>query len=379
MAEITPIQKTTRRSHRLRPLTHVLGSEENVEPLTPASRNIDTPLTAMNDSLVYNLRQRLEKQIVEKDLGTSGFDSIERTSPGLSKLRMTPGHKLQEKKDLLMRKHEQAKNQNKTSYVGGGVSIWPQMENMRLTGQDSKVLIAAATFTFASVLSSFLVLHGNLMQYLSTYHAQLNQFHVIHLVDVESGQDRLNESLLEWHTAYRVLLEEIKSVINTNLSKTPVFYQVYICLYALGIGVLLYYIADNVFAKNRLTPHRIKIWICLLIAMGTWTILMLQLLTLAQGIETAVESNVYRLSSLMADLVHKDYDLTRYRDIHTYWQTRCLPPTAEGVLTVLDLVAVRDISYYLQYYSLPIITALLTPVVKLINALNEIYSVKPHP
>lgn len=86
-----------------------------------------------------------------------------------------------------------------------------------------------------------------------------------------------------------------------------------------------------------------------------------------------------KLLSFQADLVHKDYDLTRYRDIHTYWQTRCLPPTAEGVLTVLDLVAVRDISYYLQYYSLPIITALLTPVVKLINALNEIYSVKPHP
>ena len=39
----------------------------------------------------------------------------------------------------------------------------------------------------------------------------------------------------------------------------------------------------------------------------------------------------------------------------------------------MGIFQVRDVSYYLQYYSLPVLTALLTPVIRLVMALNEVY------
>ena len=44
----------------------------------------------------------------------------------------------------------------------------------------------------------------------------------------------------------------------------------------------------------------------------------------------------------------------------------------------MGVVAVRDVAYYLQYYSLPVITALLTPVVQLVLALKDIYWIRTH-
>ena len=55
------------------------------------------------------------------------------------------------------------------------------------------------------------------------------------------------------------------------------------------------------------------------------------------------------------------------------WRVRCLPPSTRGVLSILGLVGVKDVAYYLQYYSLPVLTALLTPVVQLVIALRDIY------
>jgi hypothetical protein len=74
-------------------------------------------------------------------------------------------------------------------------------------------------------------------------------------------------------------------------------------------------------------------------------------------------------------LVQTSLDLTLYHDVLQYWRTRCLPPTSPGVLSVLGLVQVQDVTFYLQYYSLPVLTALCTPVIKLIASLRTVYSV----
>ena len=81
---------------------------------------------------------------------------------------------------------------------------------------------------------------------------------------------------------------------------------------------------------------------------------------------------------MQADLVYVDLDLRTYHDILLYWRTRLLPPTTRGSLSIMGVVAVRDVAYYLQYYSLPVITALLTPVVQLMLALKDIYWIKTH-
>ena len=54
-----------------------------------------TPLTPVQNNLVHNLRQRLEQQLSEK-MERSAPVSETRTSPGLTKLRMTPGEKYDE-------------------------------------------------------------------------------------------------------------------------------------------------------------------------------------------------------------------------------------------------------------------------------------------
>ncbi len=76
--------------------------------------------------------------------------------------------------------------------------------------------------------------------------------------------------------------------------------------------------------------------------------------------------------------MYTDLDLRAYDHVLLYWRTRMLPPTTRGTLSIMGVVAVRDVTYYLQYYSLPVLTALLTPVVQLVLALKDVYWIKTH-
>ena len=78
-------------------------------------------------------------------------------------------------------------------------------------------------------------------------------------------------------------------------------------------------------------------------------------------------------SVLQVELVQTDLNLSRYHSVLLYWRTCCLPPTSRGVLSVLGLFQVQDVAYYLQYYSLPVLTAICTPVVKLVLSLKTVY------
>lgn len=79
---------------------------------------------------------------------------------------------------------------------------------------------------------------------------------------------------------------------------------------------------------------------------------------------------------IQAFLVQSPWDLTKYHSVLVYWRTRCLPPTTGGVLSIMGLVAVQDVSYYLQYYSLPVLTALCTPIVTIVMSLRKVYAKK---
>ena len=81
----------------------------------------------------------------------------------------------------------------------------------------------------------------------------------------------------------------------------------------------------------------------------------------------------YCYPSPQARLVLTDLDLNRYHDVLIYWRTRYLQPTSQSLLSVLGLVAVKDMSFYLHYYSLPILTALCTPIIKLAISIKTVY------
>ncbi|KAK3586670.1 hypothetical protein CHS0354_001282 [Potamilus streckersoni] len=101
---------------------------------------------------------------------------------------------------------------------------------------------------------------------------------------------------------------------------------------------------------------------------------MAYLLMCAYMVEVKIVKNVHLLSENLADVVQKDLNCDKLHAVLLYWKTRCLPPTGLGTLHILGLVAVQDVIHYIQYYSLPIVTVLVTPILKLITSLLHVYT-----
>ncbi|XP_071794243.1 uncharacterized protein [Asterias amurensis] len=314
------------------------------------------------------VKNRLEKTI----LGGVTDDDEKQVSPSLRQLRMTPGRALQKQK-ILERKHHEAKSRAHTLGIGGGISLWPQMENMRLTQREVAALTGVSAALVVGVVFLFHYLHGAVLDGLRSYNRQLTSFPQRNRID-PTGQEKFDKSVLAWHMAFTNLMDSLHGDFDTQWPKTLGMYQLCAIFYIIFIGLLLYYLADNMLTTSRLTPQRIKIWVSLLVVTGVWSILMMYLLVKAQQLETKVESTIHSLSDHLSDLVFLDLNLTRYKDVLMYWRIRCLPPTTTGTLSIMGFLQVRDVAYYLQYYSLPVLTVLLTPVVRLVLAVKEVYS-----
>ena len=76
-----------------------------------------------------------------------------------------------------------------------------------------------------------------------------------------------------------------------------------------------------------------------------------------------------------ADAIPLDLNCDKLYSVLLYWRTRCLPPTTSGNIAIFGIVGVRDVIYYLQYYSIPIVTVLITPVFKVLMSLVAVYNV----
>ncbi|XP_064650433.1 uncharacterized protein LOC135501919 isoform X2 [Lineus longissimus] len=346
------------------------NSENNMDSHSRLSTPQRTPFVPMQSALV-GIRERLEQQMSE----SGSLKVKERISPGLAQLRNTPGRGLKEKQKLLAQKHQEAKSKVNTdgANVGGGISIWPEMDNMRLTKQEVINLTSLCVLLMLLVVFFFVQLHGKLMSSLDEFATELAVFHSGHDISFAT-QELFDIGLIEWHKAYQNMIVDLHSTFDQNFADSCVTYQICVITYIVGIITLLYWLADNMWARSKLTPNRIKIWVTLLVVIGSWTSLIVILLVRAYKVERRVEDNVISLSNLLGDLVLTDLDISRYRQILHYWQTRCLPPTSQGSLTVLGLVPLQDVTYYLQYYSLPIVTAIFTPILRLLISLKDIYS-----
>ncbi|XP_038661519.1 uncharacterized protein LOC119970645 isoform X1 [Scyliorhinus canicula] len=341
--------------------------------------NIETPGEKSRTAFIP--RQRLVTPLISNTLNhlISNVENNQRksekpVSPNLEMLRMTPG--LQQKQRLLQEKHLKAKSLVDKIPVGGGVSLWPEMDDMRLTKREVLVLIISSLVLIFAVVTLFEYLHGPLLLHLNYYSGRVRTFHGYHPI-TSNSEVALNQSLIRWHKDFRKLLGNVQRQFEAPFHCVHVTFILYIMLYIVGITMLLYYLVDNMIQKSRLTPKRIKIWLTLLVVTATWTFLMIKLLVAAHHLERAIEGTVYTLIEELADLAVTGHDLRCYHDIVTYWQFRCLPPTTHGILNIFGLIKVRDISFYFHYYSLPVITALCTPVIKLLLALKTIYS-RPH-
>ncbi|XP_067666332.1 uncharacterized protein [Haliotis asinina] len=318
---------------------------------------------------ITHLRQRLQDRLD----GRGSVEVEDNTSPGLARLRMTPGRILRNKQEMLIKKHEEVRQRADQLNVGGGVALWPDMERMKLHSGETIQLVLTSLVLMLTVVFTFYKFHGSSLTDLQTYTWNLKAFSTHHVIDIDEGQERFKTSLISWHSKYKTLLSLIhKRFDMTSSSGVDIMF---LCGYLIGLAVLMYYLIDNMFAKSKLSPRRIKNWVCLLTVIGTWTVLLLHWLVLAHQLEYAVEQNVHHLSETLGDLVDTDLDLQVFHTVLMYWRTRCLPPTTHGTLSILSVLPVRDVMYYLQYYSLPVITVLVTPVLRLMVALCHVYRI----
>ena len=79
-------------------------------------------------------------------------------------------------------------------------------------------------------------------------------------------------------------------------------------------------------------------------------------------------------SLFQGEALDKDLNTLKLSHMISYWKT--IPEV--GTLSVLGLLTVRDLMHYIQYYFIPIMTILATPIIRLIMSLYSIYHVSWH-
>ncbi|XP_052796493.1 uncharacterized protein LOC128228950 [Mya arenaria] len=302
----------------------------------------------------------------------ASFMTGDKVSPMLAKLRMTPGRLLKDKQTLLVRKHEETRRNLDKLNVGGGVSMWPEMVSMRLTRVDVYILAGLNVVLAALVVAVFLALHGGTIKQLLVYSERLLRFSHKHRVVVDNGQEALYTSLVDWHNGYKDLVSSIHE--SFDVSNVPWSYRLYLLAYVAVLVILFYYLIDNMFAKSKLSPKRIKRWVSILVLTSAWTLMIAVMYVIALQTEMAIENNVYNLANSLADVISTNLSSAKYQQVLMYWQTKCLPPTSHGTISIFGILPVRDVTYYLQYYSVPLATVLLTPVFRLVVALLTLYN-----
>ncbi|KAH3859639.1 hypothetical protein DPMN_102457 [Dreissena polymorpha] len=70
------------------------------------------------------------------------------------------GRLLKEKQIILSQKHEESRRKIDSLNVGGGVSLWPEMEKMRLTATDIQTIVLMNIALSITVAASFYFVHG---------------------------------------------------------------------------------------------------------------------------------------------------------------------------------------------------------------------------
>ncbi|CAI9720300.1 Hypothetical predicted protein [Octopus vulgaris] len=318
----------------------------------------------------YIIKQKFLEELESK---TRLSYSKKTVSPTLAQLRLTPGRPIEEKRKILIDKHAAAKQNSNKLAVGGGVSIWPDMAKMRLNKFDLLQLITLFIILIFVAAYFFFKIHGYTFTKLQMLSEKLNNFSISHPILISSDYNKFHDSVVFWHADFLNLLAEITE--SFDMSHPSRRYQIYILLYICGVMLLFYYLFESIYAKNKLSPNRIRRWVSILAVIICWTALMLFLLKSAQNLEGLIESNVHYLNEVMGMILSKQHDTAYFQNVLFYWRTRCLPPSSRGTLRIFDIMSIRDFTFYLQYYSLPLFTVLVSPVIRLVMTLYSMYSV----
>lgn len=72
---------------------------------------------------------------------------------------LLPGRVVKDRQ-LLMKKHLEARQKADTLHIGGGFTLWPNMDDMRLNKQEGIQLLLTCVLLFCFVIFAFYKIHG---------------------------------------------------------------------------------------------------------------------------------------------------------------------------------------------------------------------------
>ncbi|KAL8567167.1 hypothetical protein ACOMHN_033069 [Nucella lapillus] len=208
---------------------------------------------------------------------------------------------LKEKQRELIKKHEQIRQNSDKLNVGGGVTLWPNMNQMRLSRNEIVTLVLACLVLVLLMGLLFVQLHGETFRIMGRLTSALIAFGESHPIRNTGRQADLKVSLLAWHSDFRKLMDGVD--MSLNVSPPSAGYQVYIACYVLMLLVLIYFLGDNVFSNSKLSPGRIKKWVCLLLVMAHWTAMLCVMFVAAYQLESAIIQNVLLLSEKLVSVL----------------------------------------------------------------------------
>ena len=160
---------TAEMSERRRSMTPLmLSSRENVPPRSPASK--DAPRKLQQGKVggkMAAMRERWDEQ-VQNSIRSESSSKESPTLVQLKKTNETPVQREQQargsvfsKQRALERLHHEAKSRVEgVSGVGGGVSIWPAMDDMRLSRSDAMQLSCLCLVLMAATGTLFMTYHS---------------------------------------------------------------------------------------------------------------------------------------------------------------------------------------------------------------------------
>ena len=114
------------------------------------------------------MKEHWEQQRAGEERGGSSRESRVKNSPTLAQLQSRSERQSERKTGFvysaqkeLQRKHHDAKSKvHGVSGLGGGVSLWPAMDDMRLTSGEVNWLLFVCGLLVVGTMSTFLACHG---------------------------------------------------------------------------------------------------------------------------------------------------------------------------------------------------------------------------
>ena len=153
--------------------SHDMASRRrSLEGSRHSSRVLPTPPRNEHQSMVASIKDRWEQCQLTDSFTTTMATSSARESPTLVQLKTNSSGCPEEGKPFkgstvyaaqqeLVRKHHEAKSKiGCISGLGGGISIWPAMDDMRLTWDDTARLVAVCVTLVVVTIATFHWFHG---------------------------------------------------------------------------------------------------------------------------------------------------------------------------------------------------------------------------